>query len=157
MDTVSSMVYDLNYVASDVEKAVSQYTDTALAQTLEGAEEESDRSAHDAFSVLIGWQDYVLTLLPVMLNQIDNPIPPINVEDRNRRNIAARENLTGKELLAEFQENHLQLIDILQNTTPELLLMRRTRNEQIFTVKSYLLDGLILRMREFADQMALLP
>lgn len=153
MDTVTSMIYDLNYVAGDVEKSVAQRTDTALSQTLE----ESDMSAHDAFAVLIGWQEYVLTIFPVMLKQIDNPIPPINVDDRNRRIIEARKNVTGTELMAEFQENHRQLLEILQDTTPELLLMRRTRNDQIFTVKSYLLDGLILRMREFADQTALLP
>jgi len=153
MDTVATAVSDLNHAAEMVRQAVSQRSDTALTQTLDDA----DISAHDALAQLIGWQEYVLTVLPVMLNQIDNPLPAVDADARNRRAMAQREHVGGADMLAEFLDNHRRIVEIVSGTTAEALLMRRTRNERIFSVKSYVVDHLVGKMLEFAEQLAALP
>lgn len=153
MDTVATAVSDLNHAAEMVRQAVSQRSDTALTQTLDDA----DISAHDALAQLIGWQEYVLTILPVVLNQIDNPLPAVDADARNRRAVVTRENVGGAALLTEFMDNHRHIVEIVGGTTAEALLMRRTRNERIFTVKSYVVDQLVGKMLEFAEQLTALP
>jgi len=102
---------------------------------------------------LIGWQEYVLEILPQMLAKIDNPIPPVDAEARNAQAYSERKDKLVNELLTEFDENNQQIITILQKASPEALTLRRVRNNQIFTIKSYVIDTILQNVLRYVDQL----
>lgn len=110
-------------------------------------------TACESLTHLIGWQEYVLEILPTMLKQIDNPLPPVDAETRNSQSYLQRKDKSLSELLAEFDENNQQIIAILQEATPEALTLRRVRNNQIFTIKSYVIDTILQNVLRYVDQL----
>lgn len=110
-------------------------------------------TACESLAHLIGWQEYVLEILPPMLLKIDNPLPPVDAEARNLQSYLQRKDKSVSKLLAEFDENNQQIITILQSAPPEALTLRRVRNNQIFTIKSYVIDTILQNVLRYVDQL----
>ena len=110
-------------------------------------------TACESLAHLIGWQEYVLEILPKMLTQINNPLPPVDAEARNKQAYLQRKDKSVSALLAEFDENNQQIIAILQSASPEALTLRRVRNDQIFTIKSYVIDTILQNVLRYVDQL----
>ncbi len=151
MDTIAVLISALDDAATLVQQHVLQLTEAEMAQSLP----DTNSSVKDGLAQLIGWQEYSLDMLPKMLAQIDIALPPVDAAAVDRQSVAGQAGNSVTQMLGKFWQNHQALISLLQTETPEALMLRRARNEQIYTVKSYVLDTFQQKVLEFVDRLQL--
>ncbi len=152
MDMTDQLVSSLEDAAALVRRHVSRLSDADLARPLP----ETEISVGEGLAQLIGWQEYTLSVLPKMLEQVDVSLPPVDAAARDAQSVAVHGKKSLTHLLGEFSRNHEQLLMLLRPILPEALTLRRTRDGQIFTVKSYVLDTFQQKVLEFVDRLQLM-
>ncbi len=153
MDTVAEAISDLTFAFDLLFRELSDLTEAEM--TAQVIDPENGYTVRDILAHLAGWEDYVLDVLPVMLNTLDIQLPAVDASERNAQAIAARKNVPVKDILQEFEQKHHRILTLLKSASSEALTMRRTRNNQIFTIKSYVVDVLQQHILEHADQLRL--
>ena len=152
MDMTAQLISSLEDAAALLRRHVSLLSDADLARPLP----ETDVSVGEGLAQLVGWQEHTLSVLPKMLEQIEVALPPVNAAERNAKSAAEHGGKSLTCLLGEFSRNHERLLMLLRPVPPEALTLRRTRNGQIFTVKSYVLDTFQQKVLEFVDRLQLM-
>lgn len=147
---VAAAISDIEEAAILLHKRLSNVQNVDLAQI---SEVNQQYTVRESLAHLIGWQGHALEILPDMLAHIDNSTPPVDAETIKAQAFSRRKNNSVDELLAEFDEKNQQLINILRTASPEALTLRRVRNNQIFTVKSYVIDTVLQNVLGFVDQL----
>lgn len=152
MTMTKQLISALEDAAALVQQHVSRLSDADLDHPLP----ETDISVREALAQLLGWQTYTLRVLPQMFENVNVSLPPVNVASQNAAAVAAHGKKSQAELLKDFSENQWKLIALIKPISPEALTLRRTRDEKIFTIKSYVLDTLQQTVLEFIDRLQLM-
>lgn len=151
MDTVVEAISDLNYAFEALLAQLADLTETEMTDAV--VDSATGDTLRDVLAHLAGWEDYVLEVLPVMLATIDNQLSPVEAAERNRRALLAREGKTVTEILTEFARKHRQIIGLLRTASPKDLTLRRTQRGMVFTIKSYVVDGMKNHIVEHVEQL----
>jgi len=150
MDTVAEAISDLTYAFDVLTHDFRGLSDDDMGREVVDAD---GYTARDILAHLIGWVEYVVEVLPVMLTTIDIDLPPIDAEARNQQAIDSRRGQSAAELLGEFEAKYRQILALLKKASPQDLTVRRTRRGQIFTIKSYIVDVLKEHLLEHSEQL----
>jgi hypothetical protein len=151
MDTVAEAISDLTYAFEALQAQLTDLTEAEMTEAI--VDPENGYTFRDILAHLAGWEDYVLEVLPVMLATIDNQLPAVDAAKRNRQALSVREGRLVAEILAEFEQKHRQIVDLLKATSPKDLTLRRTQRGMIFTIKSYVVDVMKNHIVEHVEQL----
>lgn len=151
MDTVAEAISDITYAFQRFQSQLADLTEAEMTTKI--VDQENGYTLRDILAHLVGWEDYVLEALPVMLTTVDNQRPPVDVTERNRQALINRRGHSIQEILTEFDEKHQRIIELLESASPEDLTLRRTQRGMIFTIKSYVVDVLKNHIVEHSEQL----
>jgi hypothetical protein len=133
------VVSDLQYSRQcllDIIDTLSVEEMTKLTVTL-------DWSVKDLLAHLVGWENYILSVLPLMVEDRGDDIPPINSEELDRKFIAERREKSPAEVLEEMKQVRAKFIASLSALSEVDLELRRMRLGKVYTIQSYAIDKTI--------------
>lgn len=153
MDAVTLAISDLIYAFKIIQKQLNDLIEMEMTELI--VDPTNGYTARDIIAHLAGWTDYVLEVLPVMLSSIDNQLPTVDVDARNKKALNDYQGKSALEILTQFEEKHQQILSLLQSTSPQALMLRRTQRGKIFTIKSYVVDVMQSHILEHSEQLKL--
>lgn len=103
---------------------------------------------------LIGWSEYAIEVLPLMLASPEPTLPDIDVRAQDTAAIQQRETMTLEAIVAELKAKHKTLVSLVAPLSSEDLTLRRSKKDgRIFTIKSYLLDVMMDHILEHVEEL----
>jgi hypothetical protein len=99
---------------------------------------------------ILGWDRRVVSILPLILAGRADEVPGIDVPDFNRQSILASRELSVAEILAQMEQTHRQILDILGGVDHKDIDLRRTRHGRTITIRSYIIDIMAEHERQHA-------
>ncbi len=104
----------------------------------------------DVIAHVVGWDQRVLDILPLILQDRANEVPSVDVEAHNRRSIEAWRDKPLSDLLIAFETVYRQILGIVGKMDHVQVDMRHERNGRIITIRSYVLDIMMEHERRHA-------
>jgi hypothetical protein len=106
----------------------------------------------DVLAHMIGWDQWVLSTLPLMLQNRADEIPTVDEDRYNRQSVAARQDIPVRDLLVEIESTHQQILDKLSQVDHVEIDMRRERQGRIITIRSYVIEVMVDHERQHATE-----
>lgn len=104
----------------------------------------------DVLAHIVGWNQRVLTILPLILADQANAIPGVEVEVQNQRSVAAFRQTPVVEVLAELEASFNQIYEIIVSLDPKEIDRRHARAGRFITIRSYIIDIMVEHERQHA-------
>jgi uncharacterized damage-inducible protein DinB len=151
LSSISTIVSDLTYSRTTLLQAVAGLSQRELTQTpiYEGW------TVKDVLAHVIGWDQRVLTTMPLMLQNRASEVASVQVDEFNQQSVKAWQDKSLAEVRAEIQSTHRQILEIMAALDHKEIDMRRERHGQIITIRSYVVDEMIEHDREHAAEIEL--
>lgn len=148
MGSMAAIISGLEYSRSELLKSIEGLSHRELTKT----PLYDDWTIKDVLAHVVGWDQRVVRTLPLMLQNRADEIPGVEVEQHNRKSVEAWRDRSLAEVLAEIKSTHQQIIDILSSIDHVEIDMRRERNGQVITIRSYVIDIMIEHERRHAAE-----
>ncbi len=141
--------------------AIVSYLEYGRSQLLQSVEGLSQREAteipiyegwtvKDVLAHLIGWDQWVLCTLPLMVQNRANEIPGVDEDAYNRKSVQAGQDKTVAELLLEIRSTQQQISELISNLDHVEIDMRRERHGRVITIRSYVIEVMVEHERQHA-------
>jgi hypothetical protein len=135
-----------------------EYVHKALLKTVEGlsVREMTTLPVYDLWSVkdvlahIIGWNQRVLKILPLILADRADEVVGVDVEIQNRQSVTAFVDVPPGAVLAALKATFQQIYDIITKIDPVEIDKRRDRHGRIITIRSYVIDIMVEHERKHA-------
>lgn len=124
-----------------------------LWQDIVGVFKIEGATVKDLLAHIAAWEVRTAGILPLMLADRADEIPPVDVEVFNQQAISARRGHSVAEILAEMEVARAALVEMLTAAGDVALAKRRTRGGRTFTIQSYLVDVMAEHDRVHAEQL----
>jgi hypothetical protein len=148
MSNISAIVSGLEYSRSELLKSIEGLSQRELTET----PIYEDWTIKDVLAHVIGWDRRVLQTLPLMLQNRAGEIPGVEREAYNGQSIAAWQDKSLSEVLAEIKAVHQHILSIIASTDQAEIDLRRDRNGRIITIRSYVIDIMMDHERKHAAE-----
>lgn len=136
MGSIPSIIADLKFSRSLLREAVAGLSEREMTE----APIYADWTIKDVLAHIFGWDQRVLNILPLILQNRANEVPGVEVEEHNCRSLAAWQDKPLIELLTALKSVYQQILDIIAKMDHVQVDMRHERNGRIITIRSYVLD-----------------
>jgi uncharacterized damage-inducible protein DinB len=151
METIAEVLFYVKYGRDDLLKAINGLSQREMTQLpVYGEWTVKEILAH-----IIGWDQRVIKILPMIVQNRANEIPGVEVESHNRQSVAAWRDRSIVEVLAEINSTHQQILDILSSIPFTEIDRRHERNGRIITIRSYVIDIMVDHERQHAAEIDL--
>ncbi|MEW5959351.1 MAG: peroxidase-related enzyme [Chloroflexota bacterium] len=104
----------------------------------------------DVLAHILGWDQWVLCTLPLLLENRGDEVPAVEVDEYNQKAVETWGDKTVVELLAELKVSHRQIMDIFSGLDHKEIDLRRERLGRIITIRSYVINVMIEHERKHA-------
>jgi len=146
MGTIASIIADLKYGR------------TMLLESFEGlsGRERTEMPVYDDWTIkdvlahIIGWDEFVLEVLPLIVQDRADEIAGVDAEVLNRQSQLAWQDKTFAQVLAAVQSSHQQILDFVSALDHVEIDKRHKRNGRIVTIRSYVIDIMLEHERQHA-------
>jgi hypothetical protein len=109
----------------------------------------------DILAHIIGWDQRVIKIVPLIVQDMASQVPGVDVESHNRQSVAAWKDRSLAEVMAALESAHLQIIDILANLDFTEIDRRHDRNGRVITIRSYVIEVMVEHERLHAAEIEL--
>jgi hypothetical protein len=109
----------------------------------------------DILAHIIGWDQRVIKILPLIVQDMAGQVPGVDVETHNRQSVAAWKDRSLAEVMAALEAAHLQIIDILSGINFTEIDRRHDRNGRVITIRSYIIEVMVEHERLHAAEIEL--
>jgi len=109
----------------------------------------------DILAHIIGWDQRVIKILPLIVQDMAGQVPGVDVESHNRQSVAAWKDRSLAEVMAALEVAHLQIIDILSGIDFTEIDRRHDRNDRVITIRSYVIEVMVEHERHHAAEIEL--
>lgn len=97
----------------------------------------------DILAHLIGWDQRVVKILPLIVQDQASLIPGVEVEEQNQQAVAQWRDRSLAEVLMALQATHRQIVDLIGQLDYPQIDMRHERNGRIITIRSYVIQIMV--------------
>jgi len=101
---------------------------------------------------VIGWDQRVVEVLPLVVQDRADEIPDVEVEAHNQQSIAAWREKSWAEVWAAIQSTHQQVLNGIAALDHIEIDKRHERKGRIITIRTYIINIMIEHQREHADE-----
>jgi uncharacterized damage-inducible protein DinB len=151
MSTISEIVSYLEFGRAEVLKSVDGLSHHEMTQI----PIFNDWTVKDVLSHIIGWDEWTLESLPLIVQNRADEVAAVNPDTLNQQSLEVWRNKPLSEVLSTIKLTHQQILDIITNLDHKEIDMRRTRGEQIITIRSYVIDIMVEHERHHAEEIRL--
>jgi uncharacterized damage-inducible protein DinB len=141
--------------------AIISYLEFGRSELLQTVEGLSDReltqipiyeswTIKDVLAHVIGWDQWVIKNLPLILQNRASEIARVDAEAQNRRSLEAWQDKPLAEVLTTIKSTHQQIVDIISSLDHVEIDMRRERNGRTVTIRSYVIEVMVEHERQHA-------
>jgi uncharacterized damage-inducible protein DinB len=109
----------------------------------------------DVLAHVMGWDQRVLTTLPLMVQNRASEVLSVEVDAYNQQSVNAWRDKSLAEVWAEVQSTHRQVLEMIGALDHKEIDMRRERHGRIITIRSYVIDIMTDHDREHAAEIEL--
>jgi len=146
MSNIPTVSTYLEFGRSELLKSVAGLSQHELTQiAIYGAWTIKDVLAH-----IIGWDHHVINILPLILQDRVGELPEVNVEEHNRHSFEIWRDKPVDEVLATVKSTHQQILEIISALDQVEIDTRHDRNDQIITIRSYVVEVMVEHERQHA-------
>ncbi|MFC1976276.1 DinB family protein [Chloroflexota bacterium] len=111
---------------------------------------QEEWTVKDILAHIIGWDEYVLEILPLIIQNRAGEIEGVEPDEHNRRSVDAWRDKPLSEALATIKSTHQQIVDIVSALDHVEIDMRREWKGQTITIRSYIIDIQVEHERQHA-------
>lgn len=138
--------------------AYLEYGRATLLKSLEGLSKREmtetpvygEWTIKEVLAHVIGWDQRVVEVLPLVVQDRADEIPNVEVEAHNQQSIAAWREKSLAEVLATIKATHQQVLNSIAALDHIEIDKRHERKGRIITIRSYIIDIMIEHQREHA-------
>jgi hypothetical protein len=140
-----------------------KYGRTALLEAIKGLSRRQltqipiydEWTVKDVLAHIIGWDHWVIKIVPLIVQDKADQVPEVDVEARNRQFVAAWRERSLTEILAELASTHQQIIDILSSIDFTEIDRRHNRHGRVITIRGYVIEIMVEHERRHAAEIEL--
>jgi uncharacterized protein (TIGR03083 family) len=148
MSTISGIISDLEFGRAEILKAVVGLSHHEMTQV----PIFDDWTVKDVLCHIIGWDEWTLANLPLILQNRASEISAVNPDTLNQQSLEAWHNKSLSEVLTTISTTHQKIVEIIASLDHKEIDMRRTRGEQTITIRSYVIDIMVDHERQHAEE-----
>lgn len=149
MASIAGITSDLEFGRSQILEAMAGLSKRELTEI---PLHDDGGTVKDVLAHLIGWDEWVADILPLIVQNRADDIPPVEVEAQNQKSMAAWLDKPLREVLLALQASHQHVIELLTGLDYVEIDLRRERQGQTITIRSYMVDLLVEHDREHAHE-----
>ena len=146
MGSIPSIIADLKFSRSLLVESIAGLSQREMSEI--PIYEEG--TIKDVLAHVVGWDQRVFNILPLILQDKANEVPGVEVEEHNRRSMKAWQDKPLSNLLIAFETIYQQILDIIAKMDHIQVDLRHERNGRIITIRSYVLDVMMEHERSHA-------
>ncbi len=146
MGSIASIIADLKFGRSSLFESIEALSERELT----AIPVYDDWTVKDVLAHIIGWDQHVIKILPMILQNRTDEIPGIDVEEYNQQTRVAWQDKSLAQVLAEIESTHQQIVDILTSVDHVDIDKRRERRGRTITIRSYVIDIMLEHERQHA-------
>jgi len=148
MSTISEIVSYLEFGRAEFLKSVDGLSHREMAQI----PIFDDWTIKDVLGHIIGWDEWTLESLPLILQDRAGEVSAVNPDILNQQSVQTWRDKPLSEVLTTIKATHRQILDIIAGLDHKEIDMRHTRGEQIITIRSYVIDIMVDHERRHAEE-----
>ncbi|MBN1217533.1 MAG: DinB family protein [Anaerolineae bacterium] len=111
-----------------------------------------DWTVKDVLAHIIGWDQWILEILPLIRQNRADEIKGVNPDRFNRQTLAVWRDKPLSEVLTTIKTTHRQILDIIAGLDHVEIDMRHSRGKQTITIRSYVIDIMVEHERQHAEE-----
>jgi hypothetical protein len=146
MSSIPAIISYLEFGRSKLLKSIEGLSRRELTQIPIYA----DWTIKDVLAHVIGWDQWVIENLPLILQNRADEITEIDVKAHNRRSIEAWRDKSFAEVLATLKSTHQQILNIISAIDHVEIDLRRERKGRTITIRSYVIEVMVEHERQHA-------
>ena len=104
----------------------------------------------DVLAHIIGWDQWVVEILPLILQNRADEIAEIDVEAHNHRSVEVWWDKSIDEVLVTLKSTHQQIVDAISAIDHVEIDLRRERKGRTITIRSYVIEMMVEHERQHA-------
>ena len=148
MPSLDVIISDIKFGRSEVFKAIEGLSEVQLTEI----PIYKGWSVKDVLAHLIGWDEWVINTVPLILQDRADEIPRIDPDAINRRSVAAWRDHSLVEVTVALHTSAQDVIALFSKLDYIQIDMRRERKGRIITIRSYVIDLMVDHERQHADE-----
>ena len=148
MSTISEIVSYLEFGRAAFLKSVDGLSSHEMTQI----PVFDDWTVKDVLGHIIGWDEWTLESLPLILQDRAGEVSAVNPDTLNQLSVQTWRDKPLSEVLSTIKATHRQILDIIAGLDHKEIDMRHTRGEQIITIRSYVIDIMVDHERQHAEE-----
>ena len=146
MTSIPEIVEYVNFGRKSLLESIEGLSNTELTDV----PFSGDWTIKDVLAHIIGWDYRIIGILPLIVAGRAEEMLRVDVEEQNRQAVAAFKDKSIAEVLAEIQETHRQVLNLLTEMDFTEIDRRHERQGRIITIRSYVIDTMIEHERHHA-------
>ncbi len=148
MASIESIVADFKYGRAEILRAIAGLSEAELTEVLV----YEAWTIKDILAHLIGWDEWVISILPLITEARADEIPLINREAYNQQTLNLWQTKSVDEIQQKLQETHEAVVHMLSNLDYVEIDTRHERDGRVITIRSYVVDVVEEHERQHAAE-----
>jgi uncharacterized damage-inducible protein DinB len=139
MGSITEIIAYINFGRSSLMEAIEGLSHRELTQ----APIYDHWTIKDILAHIIGWDQRVIKILPLIVQDQANLIPGVEVEEQNQQAVAQWRDRSMAEVLMALRATHRQIVDFIGQLDYPQIDMRHERDGRIITIRSYVIQIMV--------------
>jgi uncharacterized damage-inducible protein DinB len=148
MSSIPAVLSYLKFGRAELLKAIEELSWRELTQTPVYA----DWTMKDVLAHFIGWDQHVIEILPLIVQNRADEIAGVDPDDLNHRTVAAWRDKPLAEVLAAVKASHQQIVEMISVLNHIQIDLRRERQGRFITIRSYVIRMMVEHARQHAAE-----
>lgn len=106
----------------------------------------------DILAHMIGWDEWVINILPLIIQNRADEVAGINVDEYNRATVETWRDKSLAEVQTALQATHHQIIEMISVLNHVQIDMRRERQGRIITIRNYIIEMMVEHACQHASE-----
>jgi hypothetical protein len=146
MSSIPAIISYLEFGRSELLKSIEGLSRRELTQI----PIYDEWTVKDVLAHVIGWDQWVLEILPLILQNRADEIAEVDAEAHNRRSVEAWRDKSVGEVLTTLKSTHQQIVDMISVIDHVEIDLRRERKDRTITIRSYVIEVMVEHERQHA-------
>ncbi len=148
MSSIPAVISYLKFGRAEVLKAIEELSWRELTQT----PVYEDWTMKDVLAHFIGWDQHVIEILPLIVQNRADEIAGVDPDDLNHGTAAAWRDKPLAEVLAAVKASHQQIIEMIAALNHKQIDLRHERQGRFITIRSYVIRMIVEHARQHAAE-----
>ncbi len=151
MSSIPEIIADLEYGREQLFQAIQGLSRREMTQI----PIYDDWTVKDVLAHIIGWDQWTLEILPLILQDQADQIMPVDPDSLNAQTLRTWRNKSLDEVLTTIKSTHRQILEVIAGLDHKEIDMRHRRGDRIITIRSYVINIMIDHERQHAEEIEL--